>query len=193
MILEGLMTTLNENGSLNISPMGPIVDPAMQQLVFRPFQTSTTFANLRRSKVGIFHVTDNAEMLARAAVGEWDREPDTVAATAVPGRILSDACRWYAVQVASIDERQERAELVTRVVDRGRQRDFLGWNRAQYAVVEAAILATRVHLLPRQQLENDYQRLEVLVEKTGGPAERRAFDLLDAHLRTALAQQARRD
>ncbi|NIL97132.1 MAG: DUF447 family protein [Planctomycetales bacterium] len=183
MILEGIMTTLDEDGTLNISPMGPIVDPPMQRLLFRPFQTSHTFVNLQRSGEGIFHVTDNVEMLARAAVGQLDPQPPTVPAAAVAGRILSDACRWYAVRVTSVDTSRQRAEIVTRVVDQGRQRDFFGLNRAKHAVVEAAILATRVDLLPAEEIQNDYRRLEVLVEKTGGPAEQRAFKLLAQYVR----------
>ena len=179
------MTTLDEDGVVNISPMGPVVDQEMQRLVFRPFQTSATFVNLRRSGEGVFHVTDNVEMLARAAVGKLDPPPPLVPAAAVAGRIIQDACRWYAVKVISVDDSQQRAQMVTQVVDQGRQRDFFGWNRAKHAVVEAAILATRVHLLPAEEIQDDFRRLSVLVDKTGGAAEHRAFQLLDDHVRAA--------
>src|ERR1043166_8198807 len=46
MILEGLVTTLNADGGVNIAPMGPIVDEAMRHLILRPYQTSRTYANL---------------------------------------------------------------------------------------------------------------------------------------------------
>ena len=49
MILEGIVTTINADGTVNISPMGPIVDAALTRLELRPFQTSTTFQNLRRT------------------------------------------------------------------------------------------------------------------------------------------------
>lgn len=68
MILEGLVTTLDESDRVNIAPMGPIVDPSMTTLVLRPFKTSRTFANLRASRQGVFHVTDDVWLLARAAV-----------------------------------------------------------------------------------------------------------------------------
>ncbi len=42
-ILEGVITTLNEDRSVNISPMGPIVDPQLKTLVLRPFRTSKTY------------------------------------------------------------------------------------------------------------------------------------------------------
>ena len=46
MILEGIMTTINRDGGVNISPMGPIVDAAMSQFKLRPFQTSTRHRQL---------------------------------------------------------------------------------------------------------------------------------------------------
>ena len=48
----------------------------------------------------------------------------------------------------SIDASGERVNIEAEVVHIGRTRDFFGFNRAKHAVVEAAILATRLHLLP---------------------------------------------
>jgi len=183
MILEGIVTTLNADGELNISPMGPIVDDQMRRLIFRPYPTSRTFANLKWNGQGVFHVTDDVELLARAAVGQVSPLPPLLVPTQIEGRILADACRWYAFRVRSCDESTERAEMIAEVVEQGRIRDFFGFNRAKHAVVEAAILATRVHFLPREEILREYDRLEVLVKKTGGPQEHRAFDFLEQHVR----------
>jgi hypothetical protein len=179
MILEGLMTTLNADETPNISPMGPHVDAAMTSLVLRPYRTSTTYQNLKRTGEGVFHVTDNVEMLSRAAVGKLDPLPELRRADSVQGFILADACRWYAVRVKSLDDRTERTEIVCDVVDAGRQREFFGFNRAKHAVVEAAILATRTKILPRDEILAEMRRLAVIVDKTAGDAERRAFAFLD--------------
>ena len=188
MILEGIVTTLNEDGAPNVSPMGPIVDPAMTRLVLRPYQTSTTYRNLKRTGQGVFHVTDDVELLARAAIGLLDPLPELIRIKSVEGVILADACRWYAFRVDEIDDRQERAECRCTVVDRGTIREFFGFNRAKHAVVEAAILATRVAILPPDEIRSDMRRLAVLVEKTGGPAERRAFAFLDAYIDEVLGK-----
>lgn len=183
MILEGIVTTLNADGTANISPMGPRVDERFETLLLRPYQTSTTYANLKRSGEGVFHVVDDVLLLAQAAIDQLDPPPPTVRATAVAGVILTDACRWYAFRVRSIDDRQPRTEIVADVVDHGRQRDFFGFNRAKHAVLEAAILATRIALLPREEIEAELTRLAVLVEKTGGPQEQKAFALLQSYIR----------
>ncbi|MGB6044736.1 MAG: DUF447 domain-containing protein [Pirellulales bacterium] len=185
MILEGIMTTLDADETVNISPMGPIVSDDMQEMLFRPFQTSRTYQNLKRDRHGVFHVTDNVEMIARAAVGQLEPPPSMIPTTIFSGRIIDDACRWYAVEVTSLDDSQQRAEITTRVVDQGRLREFFGLNRAKHAVVEIAILATRVHLLPMAQIREDVDRLAVLIEKTGGAAEQAAFAFLDEYIRTA--------
>jgi uncharacterized protein len=187
-ILEGVVTTLNADGSSHLAPMGPIVTEAMDWLWLRPFQTSTTFQNLNRSRCGVFHVTDDVELLAHAAVGEVDPLPKIKPAEQIEGAILTDACRWYAFEILSIDASTERTNMAARVVDRGVHREFFGFNRAKHAVVEAAILATRLHLLDAQQIRNEFDRLAIAVQKTGSAAEHRAFAFLRDYVERAMPQ-----
>lgn len=186
MILEGIVTTINKDGDPNVSPMGPLVDQHLSQFVLRPYKSSTTYANLKRNGQGVLHVTDNVEMLAQAAIGQLDPPPAFNQATRVDGVILADACRWYEFEVESIDDRNDRTTIACRVVAHGRIRDFFGFNRAKHAVVEAAILATRVHILPADQICDEFRRLAVIVEKTAGDQERRAFRLLDEYVGEAV-------
>jgi uncharacterized protein len=183
-ILEGIVTTLSADGTVNISPMGPEVDPAMQRLVLKPYQTSTTYQNLKRTGQGVFHVTDDVELLAHAAVGACDPLPAMTPAEAVEGRILTAACRWYAFRVQSLDDSADRTKIICGVVASGRLRDFFGFNRAKHAVVEAAILATRTDFLPADEILSQFERLKIMVDKTGGPAEHRAFDFLAAFVQS---------
>ena len=75
-----------------------------------------------------------------------------------------------------------REEIAMEVVDSGRLRDFFGLSRAKHAVVEAAILATRISLVPIAEIRCELDRLAVLVEKTGGTGERRAFRFLQQYI-----------
>ncbi|HKD38333.1 MAG TPA: DUF447 domain-containing protein [Pirellulales bacterium] len=195
MILEGIVTTVNADGGVNISPMGPIVDAAsagenadIKRLVLRPYQTSTTFANLKRIGEAVFHVTDDVLLLATAAVGEPDPRPPLVPAESVKGFVIADACRWYALRVTAIDDSQPRSRITADVVDRGRIRDFFGFNRAKHAVLEAAILATRVGLMPGDDIVAEFKRLAVIVEKTGGEQEHTAFQFLQDYVDRAKNQ-----
>jgi hypothetical protein len=191
-ILEGIVTTRNADGSVNISPMGPIVDESMRRIVLRPFRTSTTYANLIRTRVGVLHVTDDVLLFAQSAVGTPDplprfvavgefrssgevaRLPEEIAGAAV----IADACRWYAFRLVEVDESSERAKFVGEVVYSGTIREFFGFNRAKHAVIEAAILATRVSILDPTEIDEQMRRLATWVEKTGGPRETVAFEFL---------------
>jgi hypothetical protein len=181
-ILEGIVTTVSPEGTLNIAPMGPKVDPPMCRFLLRPFRTSTTYRNLKATGEGVLHVTDDVLLLARTAIGV-PAEAATRPAEVVAGRILVDTCRYYEFRVVDFNDRDERTTLVAETVAEGRVRDFFGLNRAKHAVVEASILATRTSLLPLEEIFADFQKLAPLVEKTGGPLEKEAFSLLTEYLR----------
>ena len=187
MILEGIVTTINADDTTNISPMGPIVDTEMTRFVLRPYQTSTTYANLKRSGEGVLHVTDDVLLLAHSAVGRIEPEPAFRAAQTVNGHVLADTCRWYEFRVSGIDDSDERVTMTAEVVDRGTVREFFGFNRAKHAVLEAAILATRVDFLPHDEIVAELERLRSPVEKTAGPRESEAFEFLDKYIHDSIA------
>jgi uncharacterized protein len=182
MILEGIVTTLGPDGAVNIKPMGPTVQTDMKRLVLRPFPTSQTYRNLVSSGEGVLHVTDDVLLLAKAAVNRLEPPPPLRIAERVQGWVLADACRHYEFRVFSRDDSGERVRLDAEVVHAGRHRDFFGFNRAKHAVLEAAILATRTHLLPLCDIKAEYRKLAVIVDKTGGPVERDAFAFLQAYV-----------
>ena len=188
-ILEGIVTTLSADGGVNVSPMGPIVDNALDRLWLRPFHTSTTYRNLKRTGRGVFHVTDDVELFAQAAVGQPNPLPRFTPSPAGDQLVLADACRWYAFKIESLDDAEERTSIVARVTDRGLLREFLGFNRAQHAVLEAAILATRIHLTGAAAVLAEYDRLQVAVDKTGAAPEQRAMAFLRGHV-ARVAEQA---
>lgn len=189
MIVEGIVTTRNADGSTNLAPMGPRVAEDWRHLVLRPFPTATTCANLLRERQGVFHVTDDCELLARAAVDRIACPPPLVAVEDFAVARLADTCRWYAFTVDQVDTREPRVRLECSVVRQAAVRDFLGFNRAKHAVLEAAILATRVHLVTAEFLRGEMERLRVIVDKTAGAQERRAFEVLEDYLEDYLRER----
>ena len=183
MILEGLVTTLNADGSPHLAPMGPRVEADFSRFVLRPFPTSGTYRNLLAYPEGVLHITDDALLIAKAALGAVDPLPAMKPAEKVRGFVLTDACRYFEFCVRSVDDSGERVSIDAEVVHTGRQRDFWGFNRAKHAVLEAAILATRMHLIPHAEIAAEFQKLRVIATKTGGPAEWEAMDFLESRLR----------
>jgi hypothetical protein len=191
MILESVVTTLNDDGTLNISPMGPTIEPAesstvnrwdMSRFQLRPFDTSRTFANLKRTRQGVLHVTDDVLLFAQGAISKIDPVPATEPTQKIEGQAITHACRWYEFQVDFIDETGPRMSLNCQTVHTERRRDFFGFNRAMHAVIEAAILATRLDFLPAEEISTQFFRLETIVAKTAGPRETKAFELLKNHV-----------
>jgi hypothetical protein len=179
MILEGLITTLTAEGQPHLAPMGPTVTPTMDRFTLRPFPTSNTYRNLLAHGEGVLHVTDDVLLLAQAAVGKAPL-PSLRPAEHVRGHILTDACRYFEFVVRSIATEEPRIRIEAEVVAQGRQREFFGFNRAKHAVLEAAILATRFALLPRDDIQRDFERLRVIVNKTAGRQEHEAMAFLEA-------------
>lgn len=188
MIIECIVTTINGSGEVNFAPMGVTIagDRIAEgdQVWLRPFRTTTTFANLARSRAAVAHATDDVLQFARCALE--DVQLPWVPAAAVRGAVVLGACHHWELSVEAIDAAAERAEVACRVVARGHQRDFSGFNRAQAAVIEAVILATRTHLLDLSFIRGEYERLWIPVRKTGGEREHAAMRYLEERLEELL-------
>ena len=137
------------------------------------------------------NLIDDVRVFARAAISN-PQYPTRAGRRSFAGVVLADCCSWREVEVRSIDSTPPRSRIETAVVHRGMRREFIGFNRARHAVLEAAIYATRLHLLPRAFVESELARLQVIVDKTAGAHELEAMALLTDHVRsTPVARSAR--
>ncbi|MGH7509853.1 MAG: DUF447 domain-containing protein [Gemmatimonadales bacterium] len=180
MIVETIVTTMDQDGAINFAPMG--VEWGDDIIVLKPFLETSTFRNLSATRTAVVNLTDDAMLFAQGAISS--PQLPSVPAAVVKGVVLEEACSWRELQVLAIDATPPRSRIEARVVHRGLRREFIGFNRAKHAVLEAAILATRTHLLPAEQIQEEYARLQVLVDKTAGPREREAMELLTQYVRS---------
>lgn len=185
MIIETIVTTRDTAGKINVAPMGVEWDPSEDdsRIVLKPFLETATYRNVTATRTAVINLVDDVRIFARAAISNPSYA--TVPAITVDGVVLADCCSWREVEVATIDSTPPRSRIETTVVHRGTNRDFIGFNRARHAVLETAIYATRVHMLARDFLESELQRLQVIVEKTAGPREFEAMALLAEYIRSA--------
>ena len=182
MILEGLVTTTDSRGRPHLAPMGPKVNADFTRLSLRPFPTSQTGQNLLRHGEGVFHITDDAALIARSAAGLLEDVPSTRPAERIRGFVLDGCCRSYEFVVRTVDTSQERFELEAEVVATAAHRDFIGFNRARHALLEAAILATRFHMISESEIDAEFEKLGEIIFKTGDAAEIVAMaDLREAY------------
>ena len=178
MILETIVTTIAADGRVNCAPMG--VEWGETTIVLKPFVDTATYRNVVATRAAVVNLTDDVRVFARAAIS--NPEYPTTTAVVVRGVVLADCCSWRELEVRTIDDRPPRSRIETHVVHQGFSREFIGFNRARHAVLEAAIYATRLHLLERRLVESEMARLQTIVDKTAGPHEREAMALLVDHM-----------
>jgi uncharacterized protein len=183
MIIETIVTTMDASGVVNIAPMGVEWTGGDDPPVLKPFLETVTYRNVSETSVAVVNLIDDVRVFARAAISNPDYA--VLPAVAVRGVSLRDACAWRELTVESIDSTPPRSRITTTIVHRGFRREFIGFNRARHAVLEAAIYATRVHILEREFLVSELARLQVIVDKTAGLAEQEAMALLADYIRSA--------
>ena len=188
MIFETIITTLNPEGAIHIAPMG--VRRTVSGYLIAPFRPSTTLENLAGRGSAVINMVDDVRVFAGCLTGhrQWPARP----AALIDGRILEAALAHVEVQVERLDDDPVRPEFHCRVVAEQSHRPFAGFNRAQAAVIEGAILVSRLHMLPEAKLERELAYLQIAVDKTAGEREREAWEWLMqrvAQHRQAAAQE----
>src|SRR5262245_26610885 len=174
MIRETILTTVGGDGRVHIAPIGIIADG--EGWIIAPFRPSTTLDNLRAVPFAVANYTDDVRIFAGCLTGRHDWP--TVPSDHVPVPRLCAALAHAELAVADVIEHEQRPRFRCRVVRRASHAPFEGLNRAKAAVVEAAILVSRLHLLPREKIEAELAVLESAVSKTAGADEQQAWDWL---------------
>jgi hypothetical protein len=171
MIREAIVTTQDLAGRVHIAPLGLIVEG--EHLIIAPFRPSQTLENLRANPHAVANYTDDVQIFAGCLTGrkEWPVHP----ATHVPGAVLNATLAHAELSVESIIEDELRPRFRCKVVHEVVHAPFRGFNRAQAAVVEAAILVSRLHMLPAEKIDRELGYLQIAMDKTAGPRERQAW------------------
>jgi hypothetical protein len=192
MIRETIVTTADAAGRVHIAPLGIIADNAAEGRgwIIAPFRPSTTLDNLRAVPFAVANYTDDVRIFAGCLTGrhDWPTTPSMY----VPLPRLQGARAHAELAVAHVTEDEQRPRFHCRVVHQETHAPFAGFNRAQAAVVEAAILVSRLDLLPRPKIEQELAHLEIAVTKTAGEAELTAWNWLQEKVRNYYADRDRR-
>lgn len=173
-IREIIITTRREDGSTHITPMG--VHVLKDNLMLAPFKPSTTLDNLLRHKEAVINYTDDVRIYAGSITGRW-QWPTTAADTIKTPR-LQNCLAHSEIAVEHFEEDEVRPRFFCREVHTTSHAAFQGFNRAQSAVIEAAILCTRLHMLPKEKIDAELAYLKIAIEKTAGPREQEAWEWL---------------
>lgn len=174
MIYETVITTVNADGSAHIAPFG--IRERGDLIIISPFRPSTSLDNLLRTKRAVVNLTDDVRIFAGALTGR--RDWPVRRAEKIDGFVLEAALAHRELILVDIKEDAVRPELSFKVVQEITHRPFRGFNRAQAAVLEAAVLVSRLHMLPPEKVAAEIAYLTIAVEKTAGECEMQAWSWL---------------
>ncbi len=171
MIRETIVTTRRFDDSTHIAPMG--IHVLDESLVIAPFRPSSTLDNLLREGCAVINYVDDVRVFAGCLTGKHDWP--LLEAEQINVMRLKDCLAHSEVAVEELEDDERRPRISCQVVHEVNHTPFRGFNRSQAAVIEAAILVSRLHMLPREKIEREIEYLTTAVDKTSGPREREAW------------------
>ncbi|KNZ33049.1 MAG: tetrahydromethanopterin synthesis protein [Methylibium sp. NZG] len=192
-IYECVVTSVSPDGQPHVAPMGvryrqgAAGEPGT--VVLMPFVPSTTLANIVAVRHAVLNIVLDTRVFAGCVTGRkaWPALP----AERVPGVRLQAALSHIELRLESMSDEPQRPVLqMARVheVQHAPLGGFFGFNRAQSAVIEGAVLVSRLHMLPPEKVSTEMAYLQIAIDKTAGPEEHEAWGWLQdavAHHRAA--------
>jgi hypothetical protein len=177
-IVETILTTRNAADEVHIAPLGLI--EADRHWLIAPFRPSRTLDNLRVVPFATANHTDDVRVFAGCLTGhaQWQ----TRRADHINGAVLEGALSHWELSVDHVEEHALRPRFHCRIVHQVAHAPFAGFNRAQAAVIEAAILVSRLDMLPQAKIESEIAYLAIAVSKTAGPREQEAWSWIEQRI-----------
>jgi uncharacterized protein len=187
LILETVVTTLSPEGDLHLVPFGLIRED--EAFILAPFRPSPTIRNLEANPFFAASSPRDVRVIAGAVTGR--RDWPVVDCAAIPGKRLADSFGHAEFAVESVADDATRPRFRGRLIGAHAHEPFIGYNRAQGAVLEAAILSTRLHMLSPEKILAEMAYLAIAISKTAGPREREAWDWIEDKVAQALGRSER--
>ena len=178
-IHEVIVTTVNADGQPHHAPMG--ISEVNGHFLIKPFKPSATYDNLKRSGHCAINYTDDVRVFAGALTGR--RAWPVLSCDTINGQYLKQALAHSELEVVELDDAEPRACFTAAVKCEKNHAPFRGFNRAQSAVVEAAILVSRLHMLSPEKIRSEIAYLTIAIDKTAGERELEAWGWLMTKIR----------
>ncbi len=171
MIYETIITTMDTAGTPHVAPFGLRHEGDL--IVLAPYKPSTTLENIVNTQQAVMNVTDDVRVFAGALAAK--PHPALVPATRISGSRLATCLSHQELELVRVEEDTLRPKLFMRSVYQASHAPFNGFNRAQAAVIELAVLVSRLHMLSREKIELEMQYLQIAIDKTAGERELEAW------------------
>jgi len=183
-ILETVVTTISPQGRVHLAPMG--IRHEAGRVLLMPFKPSATLDNVLASGSAVLNLTDDVRVFAGCVTGR--RDFPTVALSGGRGHRLANTLSHLPLTLERVQDDAVRPVLYMRPGEQVVDAPFCGFNRAQAAVIEGAVLVSRLGMLDAGKLERELAYLQTAIDKTAGEQELEAWSWL---LQAVAAHRAR--
>ena len=189
MIYETIITSIDESGKPHVTPFGVRHEGAGEDawIVISPYKPSTTLNNILATQSAVLNLTDDVRVFAGALT---NRQPwQFIKTEQVSGVRLTNCLAHVELILDKVQDDAMRPQLFMKKVAEYSHKAFAGFNRAQAAVIELAVLVSRLHLLPREKVQNELAYLQIAIDKTAGEREMEAWGWLLEKMQHFYAQE----
>lgn len=174
MIYETIISSIDAEGNVHVTPFGIRMQDGL--VVISPFKPSRTLDNILATKHAVLNMTDDVRLFAGALTGREVGE--LVPTEKIVGFRLSDVLAHKELGLVKVQDDAVRPQLFLEVVHEVQHQPFQGFNRAQAAVIELAVLVSRLKRLPMEKINQEIAYLSIAIEKTAGSREQEAWGWL---------------
>ncbi|HIG65136.1 MAG TPA: DUF447 family protein [Methyloprofundus sp.] len=187
MIQETIVTTQNKAGKTHIAPMG--IHVTGDEFIILPFRPSVTLENILETQTAVINYTDDVRVFAGCVTGrkQWPLKK----AKKIEGNFLENTLTHCEVKLTHLDDDPMRPKLFCRAVHQVNHSAFKGFNRAQFSILEAAILLSRIDRLSPAKINTELEYLHIGFNKTAGAKEREAWDWVTQAIEQKLREMQR--
>ena len=174
MIRESIVITTDLKNEPHIVPMGVIFKE--NKLIISPFIPSKTYLNLKENPYAVINFTDDVNIFVDTLLGKSNFKIKST--KEIKSFYLENALSYVEVKVTKFIENKIRPKFECKILKETSLGSFKGFNRAQLSVIEAAILVSRIKILPVTKIKKELNYLKIAVDKTAGKKEKIAWTKL---------------
>ena len=179
-IHEIIITSCDSDGNHHVAPMG--INIIGENVIIKPFKPSKTLDNLLQVKQAVVNFVEDVRVFA----GIVTREKTDWSLEGVDNKKvnrLSNANSYYYVDLDSHVNHEVRPELKCIISHKESFEPFLGFNRAQFSVIEASVLTSRLGMIPLNKIKDEINYLKIGLDKTAGEKELEAWNWIEKKIR----------
>ena len=177
-ISEVIVTTVSDSGEFNAAPIGIIREGG--KISANIYPDSHTYSNIDSTQMMVANITKDPEIFVLSALGDLGKNYFKKF-HGYPAIKVAEVWILFKCEILQTEEKDSHKYMVISleaVSAKVNSNSICAVNRAQNAVIEATVHATRYLVSKEKRLKEWIDYYDAIVSKCGGPNEKRAMERL---------------